>query len=52
MFDIDKNQSTINKKDTKDDQLDRLLWFKIISSISFGLLFGIMNLTGFFMFVL
>ena len=40
------------KEETKDDRLDKLLWFKIICSISFGLLFGLLNLFGFFIIVL
>ena len=54
MADVDQFQS--NKKDlkevTKDDRLDKLLWFKIILSSCLGLLFGLLNLTGFFIIVL
>jgi hypothetical protein len=48
-----QNQSKKELKETtKDDRLDKLLWFKIYSSCVFGILFGVLNLTGFFIFVL
>ena len=40
------------KEVTKDDKLDKLLWFKIYCSIVFGIAFGVLNFTGFFIFVL
>ena len=53
MAEIDQNQSKKEQKElTKDDRLDKLLWFKIYSSCAFGILFGALNLTGFFIFVL
>ena len=55
MADVDQIQNNPNKKEkdlTKDDRLDKLLWFKIISSSLFGLIFGTFNFTGFFVFVL
>ena len=56
MNENEQTQSNLKKKEpkevTKDDRLDKLLWFKIICSINFGVIFGILNLTGFFIFVL
>lgn len=53
MADLNQNQSKKELKETtKDDRLDKLLWFKIYSSCLFGVLFGVMNLTGFFIFIL
>jgi hypothetical protein len=42
-----------NKKleETKDQKLDKVFWFKVSSSIIFGILFGILRLTGFLSFV-
>jgi hypothetical protein len=53
MADSIQNQSKKELKETtKDDRLDKLLWFKIYSSCIFGILFGVLNFTGFFIFVL
>lgn len=51
-----ENDQSSGKRDqreqTKDERLDKLLWFKISASVAFGVGFGVLNLTGFFVFVL
>jgi hypothetical protein len=56
MTDADQHKNSNGLKDqrqqTKDEMLDKLLWFKILSSSLIGLLFGVLNFTGFFVLVL
>jgi len=53
MADSIQNQSKKELKETtKDDRLDKLLWFKIYSSCIFGILFGVLKFTEFFIFVM
>ena len=47
-----KKTTSTKKEQSKDEKLDRLFWFKVYSSAIFGVSFGVLNLTGFFMFVL
>ncbi len=37
---------------SKDNKLDKVFWFKFFFSLAFGLVFGCLNFTGFFSFVL
>jgi len=52
MTEKSENIKITKKELSKDEKLDKLLWFKIFSSIIMGLLFGVLNFTGFFIFVL
>ena len=46
---MEKNKKSVES--TKDQKLDQVFWFKVSSSIIFGILFGILKLTGFLSFV-
>lgn len=37
---------------TKDQKLDKVFWFKIVISLLFGVVFGAVNFTGFFAFLM
>lgn len=37
---------------TKDDKLDKIFWFKFIFSLVAGVVFGVMNFTGFISFIM
>ena len=37
---------------TKDQKLDKVFWFKIGISLLFGIVYGVVNFTGFFAFLM
>lgn len=43
---------TIVEKSEKDKVLDKIFWFKVILALSSGIVYGILNLTGFVNFLL
>ena len=45
----DKNEKgTVKKESEKDKQLDKVFWFKVGMSVVCGILFGLLNMKGFY----
>ena len=56
LFILLKMEEKINKNSkqelTKDQKLDKVFWFKIGISLLFGIVYGVVNFTGFFAFLM
>lgn len=42
----------VSLENTKDDKLDKIFWFKFVFSVVVGILFGVLNFTGFISFAM
>ena len=47
MADNEKLMKNSKEELTKDEKLDKVFWFKVLISIIFGIIFGILKFKGF-----
>lgn len=49
MADKDKSEKiNIKEESIKDKHLDKIFWFKVLMSIACGIIFGFLNMKGFY----